>query len=135
MSGHDNIVGIKEASGDMTQIIEILAGKPDDFLMISGDDMLSLAMVAMGGIGVISVLANALPHDMSEMIRLALSGDYVRANQLLYKLSRINPLMYEESSPVGVKQLMAEKGICKNYVRLPLVSASEKLTEKIRASI
>ena len=135
LSHHDNIIGIKEASGDMTQIIDILAGKPDDFLMISGDDMLSVPMIALGGIGVISVLANGLPAEMSEMVNGALSGDFQKADKLLYQLSRINPMMYEESSPVGIKQLLAEKGICENHVRLPLVAASEQLKSKIKASL
>lgn len=131
LAEHPNIIGIKEASGDMAQIIDILAGKPNDFLMISGDDMCTLPMMAMGAVGVISVLANAFPREMSEMVRLALAGQFADAAEKLFYLSRINPLMYIESSPVGVKEALTLIGICENHVRLPLVKGSDHLREKI----
>jgi 4-hydroxy-tetrahydrodipicolinate synthase len=135
LSQHSNIIGIKEASGDLAQVIDIMARKPSDFMMISGDDMLSTAIVALGGDGVISVLANGFPKEMSEMIRLALAGNTAGANQLLYKLNAINPLMYVESSPVGIKQLLAEKAVCDSYVRLPLVGATDQLAAEIRRAM
>ncbi len=131
LAKHPNIIGIKEASGDMAQIIDILAGKPKEFMVISGDDMCAVPMIAMGAVGVISVLANAFPHEMSDMVSLALDGQFVKASEKLYYLSRINPLMYVESSPVGVKETLALLGICKNHVRLPLVKGSPQLREKI----
>jgi 4-hydroxy-tetrahydrodipicolinate synthase len=135
LAQHKNIAGIKEASGDMAQIIDIMAGKPEDFLMISGDDMCTVPMIGVGAVGVISVLANGKPKEMSDMVRYALDGDFESASEILYQLSKINPLMYEESSPVGIKQLLTELGICENHVRLPLVAASESLAEKIRSRL
>ena len=131
ISKHPNILGIKEASGDMAQVIAILADKPKDFMVISGDDMCTVPMVSMGSQGVISVLANAFPLEMSSMTRLALEGKFAEASEKLYYLSRINPLMYEESNPVGVKEALALKGICDSFVRLPLLKGSSQLIEKI----
>lgn len=135
LAEHPNIAGIKEASGDLGQIIDILASVPRDFLVISGDDMLTTAMVSLGGVGVISVMANAFPWEMSEMCRRALQGDYAEANNLLFRLSRINPWMYTESNPVGVKEALALLGICRNCVRLPLVTGSDALREELRKRI
>jgi 4-hydroxy-tetrahydrodipicolinate synthase len=135
LADHPNIAGIKEASGDLGQIIDILASVPRDFLVISGDDMLTTAMVSLGGVGVISVMANAFPREMSEMCRRALLGDYPEANKLLFRLSRINPWMYTESNPVGVKEALALLGICRNFVRLPLVTGSDALREELRKGI
>lgn len=135
LSKHDNIIGIKEASGDFGQIVDIVAGKPDDFLLISGDDMCTIPMIALGANGVISVLANAFPAEMSSMVNQALAGDYKEARSYLGKLSRINPLMYKESSPVGIKEVLKLLGICENYVRLPLVPPSSALTAAIKAML
>ena len=135
LSKHDNIIGIKEASGDFGQIVDIVAGKPDDFLLISGDDMCTIPMIALGACGVISVLANAFPVEMSSMVKAALAGDYVEARAYLGKLSSINPLMYEESSPVGIKEALRLLGICDNHVRLPLVQPSASLTTAIKSVI
>jgi 4-hydroxy-tetrahydrodipicolinate synthase len=135
LSKHDNIIGIKEASGDFGQIVDIVAGKPDDFLLISGDDMCTIPMISLGANGVISVLANAFPAEMSFMVNQALAGDYQGARSYLGKLGRINPLMYEESSPVGIKEVLKLMGICENYVRLPLVPPSSALTAAIKAML
>lgn len=132
LAEHPNIIGIKEASGDFNQIIEIMTYKSDDFLMISGDDMITVPMISLGCTGVISVLANAFPAEMSNMVRLAMEGKFKEACKYLFKLDKINPLMYEESSPVGIKETLALMGICENYVRLPLVPGSESLRKKIR---
>lgn len=135
LSKHENIIGIKEASGDFGQIVDIVAGKPDDFLLISGDDMCTIPMISLGACGVISVLANAFPAEMSSMVNESLSGNFVAARTYLGKLSSINPLMYEESSPVGIKEALRLLGICENYVRLPLVQPSSALTSAIKSVI
>ncbi len=133
LAKHDNIIGIKEASGNVEQALAILAGKPADFLFLSGDDMLTVPLIACGSQGIISVLANAFPQRFSDMTRAALAGDFARAQQLLFGLVPLNPLMYEEGNPVGVKAALALQGVCEPAVRLPLVPASEGLTARIKA--
>ncbi|WP_223649579.1 4-hydroxy-tetrahydrodipicolinate synthase [Hymenobacter psoromatis] len=133
LARHPNIIGIKEASGNLEQCLAILAGKPADFLFLSGDDMLTLPLIACGGQGIISVMANALPRQFSEMTRAALAGDLARARQLLFSLLPLNPLLYEEGNPVGVKAALALQGVCEPAVRLPLVPASAGLTARIQA--
>lgn len=132
LSEHKNIIGIKEASGDLIQAMEIAKNKNDDFLLISGDDLLTVPMITFGACGVISVLANGFPEIFTQMVNNALNGNYDQAKNYLFKLLQINPLMYEESNPVGIKQVLEILGICENDVRLPLVSASEDLTKKIK---
>ena len=133
LAQHENIIGIKEASGNLEQCLAILAKKPADFLFLSGDDMLTLPLIACGGQGIISVLGNAFPQKFSDMTRAALAGDFARASQLLYYFAGLNPLMYEEGNPVGVKAALALQGVCEPAVRLPLVLASEGLTARIKA--
>lgn len=133
LARHPNIIGIKEASGDMIQCMEIARSKPDDFLLISGDDLLALPMISFGAVGVISVLANAFPVPFTQMVRSALAGDFQEARQGLYNFLRINPLMYEEGNPVGLKQTLQNLGICTKHVRLPLAAASEMLSSRIQA--
>lgn len=135
LSKHKNIIGIKEASGDFGQIVDIVVNKPDDFLLISGDDMCTIPMISLGAVGVISVLANAFPKEMSSMVNAALEGDYVAAKTYLAKISPINPHMYSEASPVGIKEVLTQKGMCENYVRLPLVGPSPELTKTIKGLI
>jgi 4-hydroxy-tetrahydrodipicolinate synthase len=135
LSTHQNIVGIKEATSDVTQSIEIAKGKPEDFLLISGDDMLTLPMISYGGVGAISVLANAFPKKFSSMVNKSLEGKFAEASKLLFDFIEINPLMYCESSPVGVKTALAHLGLCSDTVRLPLVPASEKLKAEIESNI
>jgi 4-hydroxy-tetrahydrodipicolinate synthase len=132
LAQHPNIIGIKESSGDLVQCMEIVAHKPADFLMISGEDLLTLPMMSVGAIGLISVMANAFPQVFKNMTDFALKNDYVSASQELFKLLKINPLMYEEGNPVGVKEVLAHLQICQNHVRLPLIEASESLSVKIR---
>jgi 4-hydroxy-tetrahydrodipicolinate synthase len=131
LTEHENIIGIKEASGDLEQAMQIARHKPDDFLLISGDDMLTVPMMAVGAEGVISVLANAFPKIFKEMIHSALDGDFRTAQRQVFKLMDINPLMYSESNPVGIKHVLTSMGICDNYVRLPLVPASGGLQTRI----
>lgn len=135
LAKHDNIIAIKEASGDFSQLVDIATGIPTDFLLISGDDMCTVPMISIGATGVISVLANAFPSQMSSMVSAALQGDYATAKSHLAYLNKINPHMYSESSPVGVKEALHLMGICDNYVRLPLVGPSQALSDTIKALI
>lgn len=130
-----NIVGVKEASGNLEQCMAIAKNKPKDFLLISGDDMLTTPMISIGARGVISVLANAFPKVFSDMVHSALHGNYEQSQNHLFRLLDINHLMYTESNPVGIKQTLAELGVCENFVRLPLVEASEQLRSAIRQKI
>ena len=128
----DNIVGIKEASGNMVQCMHILKNRPTEFLVTSGDDHLALSLIAAGMDGVISVAANCFPKDFTEMIRLCLSGNYVAAQGFLYRLLQGFDLLFEENNPAGVKAFLAELGIIENNLRMPLTPISETLHEKIR---
>lgn len=135
LAKHPNIIGTKETGNDWVQILEIAKGKPADFLLLSGDDLLAIPMVSIGGAGVISVLANAFPADFSEMIRQALIGDFATASRQLYRYLAINPLLYEEANPVGIKKLLEIVGICSAHVRLPHLPASEDLSIRIKKAI
>ena len=127
-----NIFGTKEASGDFSQIMQIIKNKPTDFMVISGDDLITLPMVACGGAGVISVVANAYPAEFAEMVRLCLSGRFNEALPLHYKYVDIIASMFAEGSPSGVKAYLAEMGLCSDSVRLPVWPVSAKHLEKIR---
>ncbi|MEZ4911041.1 MAG: 4-hydroxy-tetrahydrodipicolinate synthase [Saprospiraceae bacterium] len=120
-----NCIGIKEASGDLIQTTRILKNKPDDFIVTSGDDEVALAMTTLGGDGVISVMANALPNPFSSMIRAALNGDYETARKLNFATYDLHKWLYIEGNPVGIKSAMEILGICSNEVRLPLASLSK----------
>ncbi|MCC2544987.1 4-hydroxy-tetrahydrodipicolinate synthase [Hymenobacter sp. BT175] len=132
LAHHANIVGIKEASGNLEQCMVIAARKPRGFMLISGDDMLTTPMISFGAEGVISVLANAFPRRMSDMTRHALAGNYAEATKLLFELLPLNPLMYEESNPVGVKAALEALGLCSAAARLPLLEATGGLKERIQ---
>jgi 4-hydroxy-tetrahydrodipicolinate synthase len=119
-----NIAGIKEASGDMAQCMEILRDAPANFLVVSGDDALALPQIACGMQGVISVAANGFPKDFSEMVRLSLKGDFAAAKTLNDRLIAGYELLFAENNPAGVKAAMAEMKLIGNYVRLPLVPLS-----------
>lgn len=131
LAQHPNIVAIKEASGNLEQCMRIVRDKPGDFQLISGDDMMSVALYAIGATGVISVLANAYPVIFRKMKEHAFAGNYRKASQELFKLLDVNPLMYEEGNPVGLKALLKNMGICSEVVRLPLAGASAALQKKI----
>ena len=131
----DNIVGIKEASGDLDQCMEIVSGKPEGFELISGDDSLMLPLVSLGGNGVISVIGNALPSQISDMTRAALAGDYSLARQIHYQILSLMNLNFKEGNPMGVKTMMSMLGICGVDVRLPLVKGSESLRAEIQSEI
>lgn len=128
---HPNIVGIKEASGNMQQVMEILRQRPEGFSVISGDDSLTLPMIAMGADGVISVMANALPNEMSQMVKQALKGDTKKALPLHYRMLPLMNAIFDEGNPTGVKALMEIQGQINNVLRLPLVKASKQLTNKL----
>ena len=131
LSAEKNIIGIKEASGDLIQALHILKYAGKDFLVISGDDLLTVPLISIGAKGVISVIANAYPQKFSGMVSEALSGDFVKAAESLKSFSDINPLLYEEGNPVGIKEALEIRKICKNNVRLPLIKASEGLKQRI----
>ncbi|WP_271764959.1 4-hydroxy-tetrahydrodipicolinate synthase [Aquimarina algiphila] len=131
----DNIIGIKEAVGDFTQVLKIIKDKPKDFLVISGDDALALPAVAAGGDGVISVVGQGFPESFSEMIRLGLSGETKKAFDILYQLLPVLDYAFEEGNPAGIKHVLKVKGVCDDYVRLPLVKVSQSLSHKIKEYI
>ena len=116
-----NIVGIKEASGLMPQVDEIIKNKPDSFDVISGDDALTFPMVASGAVGVISVIGNALPKEFSRMIRLEFKGDYAAARKIHHKFTDLFNLLFVDGNPAGVKAMLHELGFINNVLRLPLV--------------
>ena len=132
LAAHPNIIGTKEASGNLEQCMLIAKHKPQDFMLISGDDMLTLPMLTFGAEGVISVLANAFPGKFSRMVKLGLENKFAEASEILFQLVELNPLMYEESNPVGVKAVLETLGICGPTVRLPLIEASPALKDKLR---
>lgn len=126
-----NVIGIKEASGNMDQIMTIIKNKPKGFLVISGDDSITLPLIAAGADGVISVVSNAYPSKYSAMVRNAMGGDWSKARKLHYELFDIIPLLFAEGSPSGVKALMEMQGMCKSHVRLPLAGVSAGLKAKL----
>jgi 4-hydroxy-tetrahydrodipicolinate synthase len=131
LAQHKNIIGIKEASGNLEQCMKIAKEKPANFLLISGDDLLTVPICAVGGVGVISVLANAFPVIFNKMVEHSLAGNFNKAKLEAFKLLEINGPMYEEGNPTGVKYLMSLFGICAPHVRLPLVEPSAGLRKKI----
>ena len=131
----DNIIGVKEASGNLEQMEQVKALTPSDFLLISGDDGLTVEVVKRGGVGVISVLANAYPAETKEVVSLALDGNTEEAEQKLKALDGIISSLFEEGNPVGVKTALYLKGVCTNTMRLPLVPGSEALQAKLKSQI
>ena len=130
-----NVIGIKEASGNLEQMEQIKALVPSDFMLISGDDGLTVEVIKRGGVGVISVLANAYPAQTAEVVKSALNGNIAEAETKLKALEEIISTLFEEGNPVGIKSALHIKGICSNVVRLPLVAGSEALCEKMNKLI
>jgi 4-hydroxy-tetrahydrodipicolinate synthase len=130
-----NIFATKEASGNFEQISYIIKNKPADFMVISGDDPITLPMIACGAEGLISVVANAYPKDYSEMVRLCLAGKFTEALPLHFKYTDIISSMFAEGSPSGVKAYLSEMGLCQNTFRLPVWKVSEKHHAKIKELI
>jgi len=128
----ENIAGIKEASGIMIQCMHILKNKPEDFLVVSGDDHLAFPLIACGMDGVISVAANCFPKDFSEMVRSLLSFDLVKAREYQYKLLPGMDLLFAENNPAGVKAFLSEMDMIENVLRLPLVPLSSQLHQKVK---
>ncbi|HEX5167959.1 MAG TPA: 4-hydroxy-tetrahydrodipicolinate synthase [Cyclobacteriaceae bacterium] len=131
LAGHQNIVATKEASGSLEQCMNIVKHKPNDFLLLSGDDMLTVPLYSIGSKGVISVLANAFPSVFNKMKVFAFDNKFEKARREQFRILEINGPMYEEGNPVGVKYLLSKMGICDAYTRLPMASASERLRKKI----
>ncbi|RWY57280.1 4-hydroxy-tetrahydrodipicolinate synthase [Mucilaginibacter gilvus] len=127
-----NIIGIKEASGNFDLMNQLMRDKPANFLLISGDDPITLPMIAMGAVGVISVTGNALPKQVSDTVRLCLQGDFKAAQAGHYGLIEFTRLMFSEGSPAGVKSALKTLGVCGDTLRLPLVPVSNATVEKIR---
>jgi 4-hydroxy-tetrahydrodipicolinate synthase len=127
-----NIMGMKEASGNMIQCFHILKNRPSEFLVTSGDDHLALSLIAAGMDGVISVAANCFPKDFSEMIRQCLANDFNSAKGLLFKMLEGFDLLFAENNPSGVKAVLAELGVIQNYLRLPLVPLSEPFHFRVK---
>ncbi len=130
-SDFDNIVAIKEAAGNFEQILELIKNKPKNFLIISGEDKLALPLTLAGGAGVISVIGQALPKEFTQIINLGLAGKSQKAFDLFYKLMPSIDLIFEEGNPTGIKAMLHKLNICSDIVRLPLVTVSTELQQKI----
>jgi len=127
----ENIIAIKEASGNLTQIMKIIKDKPENFLVISGNDMEALPVIASGGAGLISVLANAYPAEWSEMVNQALKSNYKAAREIHYKYIEMIELLFSDGNPAGVKTIMNSLGLCQNILRLPLVPVNRSIASHI----
>lgn len=128
----DNIVAIKEASGNITQMDVIIKNKPSDFMVISGDDGITFPLITLGAVGVISVIGNAFPREFSRMVRLALNGDYASALTIHHRFTELFSLLFVDGNPAGVKCLLHAMGYIQNQLRLPLVPTRITTYEKIR---
>lgn len=135
LSEHPNIIGIKEASGSLPQIMQIIKNKPKDFFVVSGDDILTYSMITVGAIGVISVAALAKPREMSDIVRFALDGNYAKALDLHYQLMDFMNAIFEDGNPAGVKAAMYLQNKIKYNMRLPLVGVNQKTYEKIKSLV
>ena len=131
----ENIIAIKEASGNMNQIMKIIQDCPENFLVISGDDALTLSMIQIGGDGVISVLAQAYPKEFSNMVRFSLEDNQKIAKELHFQLYDLLDPLYSEGNPAGIKAALKIMGICENYLRLPLVQVSNQIYQNLETLI
>ena len=130
----ENIVAIKEASGNITQMDEILKNKPEGFDLISGDDGITYPLVSLGAVGVISVLGNAFPGEFGKMTRLAMEGDYAQALTIHHQFTEMYRLLFVDGNPAGAKALLSMMGMMKNKLRLPLVPAREVTCEQLQTA-
>lgn len=130
-----NIIGIKEAAGDLVHAMKLIQHKPEGFLVISGDDMITLPMVLAGGSGVISVIGEGFPKQFSEMVRLGLAGKVTEAYKLHYQLADCIDMIFEQGNPAGIKSVFSSLGLAENVVRLPLVSADDDLSKRIETFV
>ena len=131
----ENIVGVKEASGNMSQIMKILKDKPDNFLVISGDDLLTLPIIALGGAGVISVIANAYPTEWSEMVNNSLKQNFKAAREIFYRFIVMVELLFVDGNPAGIKAVMNIMNLCQNNLRLPLVPVGKETYTMLRKAM
>lgn len=131
----ENIVAIKEASGNFTQIDDIIKNKPANFDVISGDDGITFPLITLGAVGVISVIGNALPKEFSRMVRLALNGDYQNALTIHHKFTELFKLLFVDGNPAGVKAMLNSMGLIENELRLPLVPSRISTMEKMSAIV
>jgi 4-hydroxy-tetrahydrodipicolinate synthase len=131
----ENIVAIKEASGDMGQIMRIIRNKPDNFSVISGDDLLTIPIIASGGSGVISVLANAFPSATSELVANALKNNYKSAREIQLQYLEMTELLFIDGNPAGVKAMLSIMNLCLNNLRLPLVPVNRPIYTRIQKAI
>jgi 4-hydroxy-tetrahydrodipicolinate synthase len=131
----DNIIAIKEASGDIGQIMRIIKGKPDSFNVISGDDMMTIPVIAAGGTGVISVLANAFPAQTSELINHSLKNNFKSAREIQFRFLEMIELMFIDGNPSGVKAMLSIMNICQNNLRLPLIPVSRTVYSRIQKAV
>jgi len=131
----DNVIAVKEASGDLGQVAQIIKGKPEGFAVISGDDPLVTPHISIGGDGVISVIGNAIPKDFGKLTHDAIKGDYKSAAAMHIRLLDLIDLLFVEGNPGGVKAALETKGICGDFVRLPLVPVSEATKSAIKLEI
>lgn len=129
---HENIIGIKEASGNISQMDDIIKHKSPDFMVISGDDGITFPLITLGAVGVISVIGNAFPKEFSKMVRLALAGDYDNARTIHHRFTELFSLLFVDGNPAGVKCLLHAMGYIENELRLPLVPTRITTYEKIR---
>ena len=129
----ENIVAIKEASGNITQMDDIIKNKPEGFDVISGDDGITFPLITLGAVGVISVIGNALPREFSRMVRLALRGDYASALHIHHKFAELFKLLFVDGNPAGVKAMLHAMGMIENQLRLPLVPTRLTTMEQISA--
>lgn len=130
-----NIVAIKEAAGDIVQAMKLIQNKPDGFLVISGDDMVTLPMVLAGGAGVISVIGEGFPKQFSTMVRLGLERKVDEAYQIHYQVADAIDMIFEQGNPAGIKEIFHVLGLCENTLRLPLVNINEDLANRIRQTV
>lgn len=128
----DNIVAIKEASGNITQMDEIIENKPENFVVISGDDGVTFPLITLGAVGVISVIGNAFPAEFSKMVRLALNGEYESARKIHAKFNELFSLLFVDGNPAGVKSMLSMMGFIENRLRLPLVPTSIATDERMK---
>jgi 4-hydroxy-tetrahydrodipicolinate synthase len=131
----DNIVAIKEASGDIAQIMRIIKGKPDNFSVISGDDMMTIPIIACGGSGIISVLANAFPAVTSELVSNAMKSNYKSAREIQLRFLELTELLFIDGNPSGVKAMLSIMALCQNNLRLPLVPVNKAIYTRIQKAI
>lgn len=131
----DTIVGVKEASGNMEQIMKIIKGKPENFQVVSGDDLLTLPIIAAGGTGVISVIANAYPAEWSEMVNQCLKSNFKAAREIMFRFTEIIELLFADGNPAGIKAAMNILNLCQNTLRLPLVPVSQQVHARLKKAM